>query len=236
MTTEIQKMEIEKMEIEKMELQKIIEETVETYDDRCKELLTELPETLKELMEDFADIPFGNTDYQIEHFVISPQKTPARAYRTIGLEMISLIDSFYSSMDAFLGLEHRLKKLDKKIKKATENNNEHKLLRLSVQKSQIIHNLNYSKKLLFDLEKRFNLYYEKYKAFPKITLEEFNAQEPMFHNLDLIQQINFGGAGRALENIHTDKNRLDELLVETKNKLGIDTSFNLENKNASGSK
>lgn len=42
---------------------------------------------VSELYESFDNIPFENSDFQNENFVISSQITPERAYRAIGLRM-----------------------------------------------------------------------------------------------------------------------------------------------------
>ena len=40
---------------------------------------------LQEVQEAFYDIPFENSQFQTEAFVIAAQLTPERAYRAIGL-------------------------------------------------------------------------------------------------------------------------------------------------------
>ena len=42
---------------------------------------------IKEVQDAFFDIPFENSAFQTENFVIANQITPERAYRAIGLRM-----------------------------------------------------------------------------------------------------------------------------------------------------
>ena len=48
-------------------------------------------DVLKEIEDAYYDIPFGNTAFQTEMFVISAQITPARMYRTVGLHLNSML-------------------------------------------------------------------------------------------------------------------------------------------------
>ncbi len=50
-------------------------------------------EIIKEIEDAFYDIPFENSAFQNEYFVLQGQYTPARAYRAIGLRMSSKLQA-----------------------------------------------------------------------------------------------------------------------------------------------
>jgi hypothetical protein len=171
--------------------------------------IVEATNILNEIRQAFHDIPFGNTAFQTNMFVIAAQITPARAYRSIGLELMEIIREL------------------KNLKKDEELNK----LKLEVVKEQLLNdklNIYEKRKLEYeamelddcvpDFEKRINdrlntfaILYKHFKKLPKFTREQFEEQEKIYYEQSLQRQtLGIVGAKEAIVNMIEDKKNLDD--------------------------
>lgn len=167
---------------------------------------------IQKLEDQFYDIPFGNSAYQVEQFVLNEQMTPARAYRAIGLNMLSIIDTLklniYKKQCADVKLkyrEKRLRQLDPETAKA-----ELLALKIDWEKDQTS-SLN---KLINDAIMELNAYYEELRKYPEYTRNAFEDQEKLHFHLKLNRQLETqdNGAVASLLNVQVDSIILKHML------------------------
>ena len=69
-------------------------------------------DVITEIQDAFYDIPFENSKFQTENFVLNNQITPARAYRALGLrinaKLRALTEAKYSKMRAEIDIEEKI--------------------------------------------------------------------------------------------------------------------------------
>ncbi|CAB4140517.1 hypothetical protein UFOVP405_50 [uncultured Caudovirales phage] len=166
-------------------------------------------EILEEIENAYFDIPFGNTDFQCENFVIANAITPARAYRIIGLQIQTLLASIeetkYSEKIKQIDIMELEEKLnDPSISKYEKMRDEIKLERL--KKPDTWH-----QKLVNDTIRQLNLYYAHFKRLPKYTREQFEQQEKLyFEQSQRRQMLGVTGAKEAIMNMIDDKKTIEQ--------------------------
>jgi hypothetical protein len=143
-------------------------------------------EIIKEIEEAFYDIPFGNSQFQTEKFVIGGERTPERAYRAIGLAMSSklqaLKEEYYKRKKEDIDIEE----LEYKIKK-TKNKFDKK--RYAIKIEQKLSNRKSTDKLINDALAELNILYNAFKELPKYTREEFEKGEYKYFEQKLSRQV-----------------------------------------------
>jgi hypothetical protein len=154
---------------------------------------------LQEIEKDFMDIPFGNSLFQIKHFILNTAETPERIYRTIGLQMHSKItflkDAYYTKEEKLIDLEE----LEYNLKKE-ESSFERRRIELKIKKTK--DGLMYSEKTINDAVKELDYYYNIYKKMPKFTNEEFEKAEFEYYSKNLHKQaVGLTGALESLYNM-----------------------------------
>jgi uncharacterized membrane-anchored protein YhcB (DUF1043 family) len=160
-------------------------------------------DVIKEVQDAFYDIPFENSAFQTENFVIAGQITPERAYRAIGLRMNKKL---IAVQEALIGKE--MEKIEEeeiraKLESPDYNQFEKRKFELELQKKQI--SKSFSEKLLNDAIKELNVLYKHFKALPKYTREEFEAGEKR-HFLEKLNReaLELAGAKESLINMFDD--------------------------------
>ncbi len=158
---------------------------------------------LKELEDAFFDIPFDNSAFQTENFIIAAQITPERAYRAIGLRMSeklrALNEAKYSRMKEDIDIEELREKLtlpdvSKWDKRRAEVDIQYKL-----------ENRQFSNKLINDALAELSILYKHFKALPKFTREQFEQGEKLHFEQKLQRQlIGVSGARESLANMTDD--------------------------------
>ena len=141
---------------------------------------------IKEITDAFYDIPFGNSQFQIENFVIGGERTPERAYRAIGLAMSSKLQAL---KEAYYGRKKEdidIEELEYKIKK-TKNKFDKK--RYAIKIEQKLSNRKSTDKLINDALAELNVLYNAFKKLPKFTREEFEKGEYKYFEQKLSRQV-----------------------------------------------
>ena len=165
---------------------------------------------LQEIEKDFMDIPFGNSIFQIKHFVINAAETPERIYRTIGLQMHSKItflkDAYYTKEEKLIDLEE----LEYNLKKE-KSSFEKRRIELKIKKTK--DGLISSEKMINDSIIELDYYYNIYKKMPKFTREDFEKAEFEYYSKNLHKQaVGLTGALESLYNIGLTLNEKGELV------------------------
>lgn len=169
-------------------------------------------ELLKTLDEAYADIPFGNSAFQTEMFVIASQITPERAYRQIGMQLSQVLQSLATSALELKKCEAEILELKSKLDSETTTS---KIIEIdmnifSKEREQIS-----LRKSLSDQTVEATLLHEKFETYPRYTREEFEAGERMHYEQRLTRQIlGCDGPKEALLNMNDDVRSL-KLFIES---------------------
>lgn len=166
-------------------------------------------EVLEEIENAYFDIPFANTDFQCENFVIANAITPARAYRIIGLQIQTLLEAVQESKYSerirqidVMELEEKLN--DPSISKYEKMRDEIKLEKLKRPD-------RWHQKMINDTIRQLNLYYAHFKRLPKYTREQFEQQEQLyFEQSQRRQMLGITGAKEAIMNMVDDKKTIEQ--------------------------
>ncbi len=160
-------------------------------------------DVIKEVEDAFYNIPFENSAFQTENFVIAGQITPERAYRAIGLRMHKKLIAVQESLIGNEMDKNEEEEIRAKLESPDYNQFEKRKFELELQKKQIYKPFN--KKLLNDAIKELNVLYKHFKALPKYTREEFEHGEKR-HFLEKLNReaLELAGAKESLINMFDD--------------------------------
>lgn len=169
---------------------------------------------IAELEKAFFDIPFENSDFQNRAFLIAAQFTPARAYRSIGLQMFSKLRAVKDASFSIQLQEIDLEEMQSKIDNPKTDSFEKRRLIIRLQQAQ--DGQEWSRKLLNDALHELNVMYAEFKRFPSYTREEFEAEERLHFSIRLQQQmqLNGNGAAESMSNMTLNQAQLDRMLSE----------------------
>jgi hypothetical protein len=162
---------------------------------------------IAEIQNDFFNIPFGNSQFQTEMFVIAAQITPERMYRQLGL---SIIDKLKHLKTFEFDLKKQLVKQETHHKTLTDNNSTEEEKKLASIEIEEFEYFDWDrKKSIRDLLKELNVLYDAYKKFPKYTEEQFERGEATHFEQRLNRQIlGLVGAKESIINMIDDKQTL----------------------------
>jgi hypothetical protein len=176
---------------------------------------TNAEDVVKEIQDAFYDIPFENSAFQTENFVIAGQITPERAYRAIGLRMNKKLIAVQEAIIAKELEKVEEEELQAKIDSPDYDNFEKRKFELELKKRQIYKPFN--DKLFNDALKELNVLYKHFKALPKYTREEFEAGEKRHFLEDLNRQaLGLAGAKMSLINMFDDMASIEKFETEFK--------------------
>ena len=170
---------------------------------------------LQEVQTAFYDIPFENSQFQTEAFVIAAQATPERAYRAIGLRMHSKIQAVLEAKHGRAKEDIDIEELQEKIDNPYTTGFDRRRAQLDVQYK--LANRPYTDKLMNDALTELNNLYAHFKALPRYTREQFELGERKHFDVKLLRQAQgCTGAIEALENMNVDMPAFAELEAEVK--------------------
>lgn len=166
-------------------------------------------EIIKEIEDAYMDIPFENSAFQTEHFVIGAQITPERAYRTIGLtlhkKLLVVQEYVYNSRIE----EIKEMKLRSEIEAMDKDDPEREIKEIELAKRNM--HKPFQKKLFNDAIHELNILYHHFKALPKYTREEFEAGEKRYYLESLNRQrLELTGPKEALINMLDDSKNIKQ--------------------------
>lgn len=166
-------------------------------------------DVLDQLEKSFWDIPFDNSKFQTEMFVIAASITPERAYRAIGLQMFGKLTSLQEAMYQKELNAIKIDELQFQINDPTTNQFDRRRSELELSKLQ--QGEIFQDKLHHDLMVELNILYENLKKFPEYTGEQFEAAERVHFEQRLLREATgMTGATLSLINMREDKTELDK--------------------------
>ena len=180
------------------------------------QVLTEaqIPDVIKELETAFFDIPFENSAFQTEAFVIAAQLTPERAYRAIGLRMSAKLRALNEAKFGRMKEDIDIAELEEKINHPDTSHWDCKRAEIDIQ--QKLTNRNYTDKLINDALSELNVLYKHFSALPKYTREEFEQGERKHFQARLTRQVQgVNGALESLSNMTDDLVAIEKFEQET---------------------
>ncbi|MEM2159361.1 MAG: hypothetical protein QXN55_00190 [Candidatus Nitrosotenuis sp.] len=177
-------------------------------------------DVIEELNKAFYDIPFENSAFQTENFVIAGSITPARAYRSIGLRMMTKLNALREAKYSRMRMDIDIEELQEKINNPNTSKFDRRRAEIDIQEK--LESLPYTNKLINDAITELNLLYAHFKALPKYTREQFEKEEAVHFEQRLQRQIQGkDGAVESLINMQHD----------IKNILGFEENFKLTGEN-----
>lgn len=158
---------------------------------------------LAEIQEAFYDIPFENSQFQTEAFVIAAQATPERAYRAIGLRMNSKIQAILEAKHGRAKEEIDIEELQAVVDDPEASSFARRRAQLDI--SYKLANRKYTDKLMNDAITELNVLYGHFQKLPKYTREQFELGEKQHFETKLTRQLQgVSGAAEALANMNGD--------------------------------
>lgn len=169
---------------------------------------------LAEIESAYFDIPFENSEFQTRAFVIASQITPARAYRAIGLQMMSKIQAVKNALFEKQKRAIDVEELEYKINLDATSDFDKRRHRLEI--ARIRESEAWSQKLLNDALHDLDVLYAEFKKFPAITRAQFEKEEAIHFEHRLNRQLQQNGAQESLTNMKHDIPALGAMLDEIK--------------------
>lgn len=162
------------------------------------EVLKKFP--LQEIEKSFMEIPFGNSDFQIENFIINAQITPERAFRAVCLTLRAKIGAL---REEYYNQKRRQIDLDElQFKISNPDTNEFDRRRAMVDYEEKLAQVPDTQKLINDALHEVELLYEYWKKLPHPTRSEFESKEVEYYTNNLYRQaVGITGASESLLNM-----------------------------------
>ena len=203
-------------------------------------------EILDEVQKDSYEIPFGNSQYQTEKFVVNASLTSERAYRNILLRLkdritamkensfnVRLLDNKMEKYNHKISiLEKHIKRIESEIFNLNRNNidvnDKHfdlsgikiEIERLQIKMDKIMSSKEDTDKLANDALHEIEYLYNMYKKLPKYSREDFENAEEDYFKISLQDQARgMVGAQASLGNMGfslDEQGRLIDMKKHTK--------------------
>jgi hypothetical protein len=189
--------------------------------------LDSIQNILSEVEDAFFDIPFGNSAFQTKAFVVAASITPERAYRTIGLQLMSILRSLRTNLISKQIAEIKLEQKKEKINDPSLDKYEKRILELEVLEDSTTYKS--VEKSVNDTFNEFKVLYTEFKKLPKFTREQFENGEMNYYTQSLTRQAHqLDGAVQSIVNIFEDMPALNHYSEQIKQIENLD-SQTLEN-------
>lgn len=142
---------------------------------------------IQEIEEAFFDIPFENSQFQTEHFVINAAITPERAYRAIGLRMHNRLRALREAQFTRMREDVDIEELQEKMSSFNLNKFDYRRAEIDIQEK--LSHRAFTEKLINDAITELNVLYHHFKRLPKFTREQFEEAEGTYFRESLRRQI-----------------------------------------------
>lgn len=182
----------------------------------------------KELLDKCEDIPFSNSLYQDESFVLNTSYTDARAIRNVGLALSARVRALKELEFGLETMQVDLEEIDFKLKNTQD---QFELRRLDIEKRKKQSGLAYTMKLLKDSLYEIEYFRAILAKLPKLTRQEFEDQEKQYFIESLTRQaVGLSEPDKSLAAMGLKERPKIEITPSTlSEKLNISVSSVLEN-------
>lgn len=186
---------------------------------------------IREIEDAFFDIPFENSAFQTEAFVVAAQITPARAYRAIGLRMQTKLRALEEAKYGRMKDDIDIEELYEKINDPTTSKWDKKRAEIDIQ--QKLAGRRFADKLINDALQELTVLYKHFKALPRYTREEFEQEERIHFEQRLQRQVaGIEGAKESIVNMIDDMRSIDAFEKEVVAAIANSTPLSLEDARA----
>lgn len=160
---------------------------------------------LTEIEASFDGVPFGNSDFQIDKFVVNGSLTPERAFRSVCLTMRSKINAL---REAYYGQQRLGVDLDEITCKLSRGDvDDFTRRRLIIDREQKLAQQVDADKLIKDAIHELNTLYKWWNVLPHIDRTSFESKEAQYFMQSLVRQTHgITGALESLANMGLDGN------------------------------
>ncbi len=173
---------------------------------------SDLGKVIEEYDKAFFDIPFGNSAFQIENFIINAAHTPERAYRAIGLTMRAKIQAL---KEAYYNLKKQEVDIEELQEKASANwvtKWEKKRAAIDLEQKQEMK--SDTMKLINDALAELSVLYSVFKKMPRYTRQQFERGEKEHFRIRLTKQaLGLNGPLESLDNMGENPGSLDRNVI-----------------------
>lgn len=185
--------------------------------------IKKIESVIAEIEAAFFDIPFENSDFQNEAFVVASQITPERAYRAIGLRMLSKLQALRENQFNERRRDIKLGELREKLE--SPDVSKWDKMRAQVEIDEIECGISYAEKLKNDAVRELECLYRHFTALPKFTREQFEAAEANHFEQRLKRgAAGISGAPEGLINLGEDLAALVGYEAKVQQQAALDTS------------
>ena len=158
---------------------------------------------LQDIEARFFDIPFENSNFQNDMFVVAAQITPERAYRAIGLRIHSKLRALQECYFGERKSEIRIGELTELIE--SPDTTKWDKMRHELEIEHILTNSPYTDKLKNDAQREVACLYAHLEKLPQYTREQFeDGERQHFIERSTRQANGISGGQESLVNILTD--------------------------------
>lgn len=165
--------------------------------------ISETNKALADLEERFFDIPFENSDFQNDAFVVAAQITPERAYRAIGLRISSKLRALRGAYFEEQRTDIKLGELREKLE--SPDVSKWDKMRAQVDIDEIEASRPFQDKLKNDAIREIQCLYKHLEKMPHYTREQFEAGELQhFMERSKRQAVGIEGGRESIANITKD--------------------------------
>lgn len=156
----------------------------------------------EEINERLWDIPFDNSQFQNDNFVIASSMTPERAYRSAALRLQNRLNALKEAKFKSMRDDVKKRQLRYKIDKSSDEF-EKELLEIDILEMES--NEAYTAKLVNDAIVEANQLYKFIKSQPKYSRAEFEeAEKSHFEQRLLLESNGITGALKSLYDMGVD--------------------------------
>lgn len=157
-------------------------------------------DVIAEINSAFFDIPFENSQFQTEHFVINAALTPERAYRAIGLRMHNRLRALREAQFSRAREDVDIDEARAKIR--DPKTSEFDKRRAGIDIEEKLASRPFTDKLINDALAELNVLYAHFKRLPRYTRQQFEGAEKDYFTESLTRQIKgIVGAAESLTNM-----------------------------------
>lgn len=164
---------------------------------------SDLGRVIEEYEEAFFDIPFGNSKFQIENFIVNAAHTPERAYRAIGLTMRAKIQAL---KEAYYSLKRQEVDIEEAREKVASNYHtkwEKKRAAIDIEQKEEMK--RDTRKLINDALAELSFLYAMLKKMPRFSRQQFEAGERRYFEIRLQKMaVGIQGPLESLDNMGVD--------------------------------
>jgi hypothetical protein len=178
-------------------------------DNQYKLVEFEQYQILKEIEEAFWDIPFENSAFQTETFVLAAGITPERMYRQLGLKihekLTALKNFYYARAQEDIDIEELQHEINQNgISKFDKRRKELKI-------QAMLDARPWADKLKNDAIQELNVLYSHFKKMPRYNRQQFESAERTYFEQSMHRKIKgIEGPVEALVNMNDDITALEE--------------------------